>query len=685
MAPALRVHPRAIARNVRVVPETTRSEAWPWDADAARGAQALLDALWHAPLAVALVDRQLRLVRANERMAQLSGAAPPACLIRRPELEACFRTGVPQAPTPAAQEWPPGSRETRHWLVSHHPVRATTGEVLAVCVFAEEVTDRRRAERSARDAADEAELAVQALIRLQAVTSSLGAALTPAEVARVVMDQAVGLLDAVAGSLSWTTEAGELEVLDAFGYPERALVAWRRFDVDLPAPLAEAFRTGEAVWLESHAAYAARYPHLATTGRPFQGATVAVPLAVRGRTFGVIGIEFDEARRFDPSDRSFIAAIAEQTGQALERARLHHEEEKLRARAERTAALLDTLFSGVPIGLAFVDWDLRLVHVNGAWARLHGAPPEAFVGQTVADALPGPRGHARAARWRQVLEGGEPVTELEDNREDPEQPGLLRTWVESAYPVVAGGDTIGVGVVAREVTTARRAEEFRRNLLGIVGHDLRNPLNAIMGFAHLLERTGHLDARQRGLVQRVLASAAKATRIAHDLLDLTRIESAHGIPLDLHACGIDAICAAVVEEVETAWPGRAVRISGRGDAAAILDPDRVAQALSNLVVNALKHGARDDRPVTLGWDGTAPREIAFRVRNRGPPIPEAIRSHLFEPFREGARPAGRASGVGLGLYIAREIARAHGGSVEGRSDDDGTTTFTLRLPRSGRA
>ncbi len=671
------------------MPDTSGAEGTAFRGpDAGRGAEAVLNALWHAPFAIAVLDRELRTLRANEAMARLAeeGGATAAPWLPRAELEDCFRSGFAPAPVRAQGEWPPGSGDVRHWLVSMHPVHGATGDdVRAVCLVAEDVTGWRRAEQAAREATTEAELAVQALIRLQAVTSSLGSALTPAEVARVAMQQGVGLLDATAGSLSWTTGAGELEVLDAFGYPERALVAWRRFAVDLPAPLAEAFRTGEPVWLESHGAYVARYPHLAATGRPFQGATVAIPLLLPDRTIGVLGIEFEAPRRFDPADRSFILAIADQTAQALERARLYHEEERLRARAESTAALLDTLFSAVPIGLAFVDWDLRLVHVNGAWARLYGAPPEAFVGKAVGDALPGARGRERGERWRRVLETGEPVLEFEDSRADPGEPVLTRTWVESWYPVVAGGDTIGVGVVVREVTAARRAEEFRRNLLGIVGHDLRNPLTAVVGFAHLLGRVGPLHPRQRDMVARLVASASKATRIANDLLDLTRIESTRGIPIDVRPSRVDAICAAVAAEAETAFPGRELRCEGAGDAAVTCDPDRVGQALSNLVVNGLKHGAQDGRPVTVEWDGTAAGEIAVRVRNYGGPIPEALRSHLFEPFRQGTTPGARASGLGLGLYIAREIARAHAGNIDARSDDDGTTTFTLRLPRSGPA
>jgi signal transduction histidine kinase len=666
----------------------------PWGREADRGrAYAVLDALWAAPWPVALLDRELRIVRVNAALARawrrpgpsLAGAPAEELLsglVSARELRATIETGAGGAAGPLTAEWPPGAGETTHWLVTREPVRADGGEVLGVCVFLVEVTARRRAEDAAERARAEAEAALQALIRLQAVTASLAAALTPAEVARVVMERGVGLLDAAAGSLSWTTRPDELEVLDAFGYPDHALVAWRRYAVDVPAPLAEAFRTVEPVWIESPAEYAARYPHLSSPGRPLQGASVAVPLVTAERVVGVLGIEFDAPRRFDAPARSFILAMADQAAQALERARLYAQEEELRARAERAAAVLDTTFSSVPIGLAFVDWDLRFVHVNAAWARLHGAGPQAFAGRAVGEALAGPAGKERAARWRKVLGTGEAELDVEARGPGGEEPAPPRVWLECAYPVVAGGDVIGLALVAREVTAARRAEEFRRNLLGIVGHDLRSPLTAIAGSAQLLARSSRLDERQRRTVARIEASAMKATRIAHDLLDLTRIESRGGIPIEPRPARVDELCAAASAEAETSFPGRTVEVAGAGDPTLACDPDRVSQALSNLVGNALKHGS-PDAPVRVAWEGHA-GEVTVSVHNEGPPVPEAVRAHLFEPFRQGTEAGARASGVGLGLYIAGEIARAHGGSIEVRSGAREGTTFTLRLPRGQR-
>ena len=655
------------------------------------GADPVLFALWTAPLPIVLVDRELRLVQINPAAAKMAAleakdaSGRPAeevlgPLARSPELRSALDAGLPTSAGPTVLRRGHERGDPTQWVASFQPAFSDDGAVLWVCVILSDVTEAHPAEEVPQEARREAERAIQVLIRLQAVTASLAAALTPAQVARVVTEQGIGLLDATAGSISWAVSREQLEVLDAFGYPDESLVAGRRFPADVPTALADAFRTGEPVWLESPADHSARYPHLSVAHHhPSAGASVAVPLVAGERVVGVLGMDFNAPRRFDAPDRSVILAIAHQTAEALERARLYEQQQSLRAQAERTAALLDTMFSSVPIGLAFVDWDLRFVHVNAAWARLHGKMPAACVGKLVTDALPGEEGATRIGRWRRVLTTGAPVLELEEQRSSRDDPSAIRTWLESCYPVVAGGDTIGLAVVTREITSARRAEEFRRNLLGIVGHDLRNPLSAISGFVHVLRKTGGLDEGQVRTIQRIDECALKAARIAHDLLDLTRVESARGIRIEPRAARVDDVCAEVVAEGETAVPAPQIRVAGRGDPAVHWDPERVSQALANLVGNALKHGASGE-PITVEWDGTGD-PVSVRVHNFGEPIPPAVRAHLFEPFRQGAETGGRASGVGLGLFIAHEIARAHGGTIEVRSNETEGTAFTLRLPR----
>lgn len=654
----------------------------------------LLDALWDAPIGIAVVDRLLRWVRLNPTFARMVGEPVEQHLGRRvdevvgaaglvpvADLRRTLASGEPTPGRALSGEWPPASGDVRYWVTSCHPVRGQADDVVAVALVAVDVTERQRQEDAHQRAHLDEEGALQALIRLQAITAALAGAATPADVARVVLEEGVGLVDASAGSISRAVAAGELEVLDACGYPDATLAAWRSRREPLPAPLLEALRTRAPVWIEC-AAPAARRPldgPSALAARP-AGASAAVPLLRDGAPIGVLGLEFAEAAHFEPTDRSLIQALAQECAHALERARLYEEQALLRASAEKTSALLDTLFSSIPIGLAFADLSLRLVHVNAAWARLYATTPEACAGVTIGDLLP-ERAAERERAWRRVLASGEPVIDVEVRGPDASDPRLTRTWLESWYPVVAGTQTVGLGLVARDVTELKRADAFRRNVLGVVGHDLRNPLSAILGNARLLARSGELDERQRGLLSRIEASTAKAARIVGDLMDLTRLEAARTMPVEIRATRVDALCTAAVEEAAAAHAGRDIRVAGEGDPAVDWDPDRVGQLLSNVVVNALRHGAAD-RPVSIAWaaDGDT---VTIRVHNWGAPIPQELRAHLFEPFRRGAQPSGRAAtgGLGLGLYIAHEIARAHGGEISFTSTDAEGTAFTVRLPR----
>jgi signal transduction histidine kinase len=675
--------------------DATKLDAvWAERAGDGRSAWALLDALWDAPIGIAVVDRLLRWVRLNPTFARMVGEPVEQHLGRRVDevvgatglvpvgdLRRTFASGEPAAGRAVTGEWPPGSEDVRYWVTSCHPVRGEAGDVAEVALVAVDVTERQRQEDAHQRAHREEEGALQALIRLQAITTGLAAATTPADVARVVLEEGVGLVDANAGTIARALSPGELEVLDACGYPDATLAAWRARAAALPAPLLEAVRTCAPVWVECSATAARRHPELEPAPAAFpEGASAAVPLLVDDTPIGVLGLEFAEPMSFESTDRSLIQALAQECAHALERARLYEEQALLRASAERTSALLDTLLSTVPIGLAFADLSLRLVHVNAAWARLYATAPEACTGRTIADLVPD-GGVEREGAWRRVLASGEPVIEVEVCGPDASDPGLTRTWLESWYPVVAGTQAIGLGVVARDVTELKRADAFRRNVLGVVGHDLRNPLSAILGNARLLARSGELDERQRGLLSRIEASTAKAAHIVGDLMDLTRLESTRTMPVEVRAARVDALCAAVVEEASAAHAGRELRVEGSGDPVVEWDPDRVSQLLSNVVVNALKHGVAD-RPVSIAWAANGDA-VTIRVHNWGAPIPQELRAHLFEPFRRGAQPSGRAAtgGLGLGLYIAHEIARAHGGEISFTSSEAEGTAFTVRLPR----
>ena len=245
---------------------------------------------------------------------------------------------------------------------------------------------------------------------------------------------------------------------------------------------------------------------------------------------------------------------------------------------------------------------------------------------------------------------------------------------------------------ARAEETARRLEaierelrataEFREQLLAIVGHDLRNPLGAIIMAAGLLLRNGHLGEADGRLVARIINSSQRMTRMITELRDFTRARLGGGLPLFLKPADLAEICRNVVGELELSTI-ILLRCELDGDLTGTWDGDRLYQLISNLAGNAIDY-ATPSTPVLVQArvDGA---EVVVEVVNQGVAIPSEAMRVIFEPFRRGAKD--EKSGVthlGLGLYIAHQIALAHGGTLAAQSSG-GMTTFSLRLPRATAA
>lgn len=221
--------------------------------------------------------------------------------------------------------------------------------------------------------------------------------------------------------------------------------------------------------------------------------------------------------------------------------------------------------------------------------------------------------------------------------------------------------------------------EFEQQLIGIVSHDLRNPLNAIALSASLLQRRGGLDEPQRKGIARIVSASDRAARLIRDLLDFTRARQERGIPITRGEADLREIAHHVVDEVRLSYPDRHATVEHCGRAQGRWDADRLAQLLGNLVNNAFQHSP-PGATVGVRVSGDADAAI-IEVHNDGPPIPDADRERLFEPFRRGiGANTGSGSSVGLGLYIARLIVAAHGGSIDVTSEAGSGTRFVVRLP-----
>jgi len=209
--------------------------------------------------------------------------------------------------------------------------------------------------------------------------------------------------------------------------------------------------------------------------------------------------------------------------------------------------------------------------------------------------------------------------------------------------------------------------------IGILAHDLRNPLAAITTSADLLARFPANSERARRTVERIHRSAQRMTTLIRDILDYTRGQLGGGIPLKRQPTDLAAISRSVVDEILAGNPVARIQVETAGKLTGHWDPARIEQALSNLIANAVQHGGPDVRLVAL----EDANDVVVTVHNGGQAIPREQLATVFDAFKKAD---GAEGGLGLGLFIVREIVHAHEGSVAVTSSADGTI-FSLRLPR----
>jgi len=227
----------------------------------------------------------------------------------------------------------------------------------------------------------------------------------------------------------------------------------------------------------------------------------------------------------------------------------------------------------------------------------------------------------------------------------------------------------------RDRTEMLRLQEV---FAGVLGHDLRTPLNAIIASAHVLPKLTTEQA-VHDVAARVLSSGHRMNRMIADLLDMTRARLGGGIPVDRRAVTAGDIVGRVVEEQRAASPASSIELDICGDTAGQWDDGRLGQLVSNLVGNAVQHGTAG-MPVRVEVDGTHLAMVTIVVANSGVPEPTVLAT-LFDPFQRGRRASDGHDGLGLGLFIAREIVDAHGGRIEVTIEDPDRTVFRVSLPR----
>lgn len=382
------------------------------------------------------------------------------------------------------------------------------------------------------------------------------------------------------------------------------------------------------------------------------------------------------------------AVIAREMNDARLRQESSDAQERLRVSEERLRAMFDQAI----VGIVHTDLDGRFTLANRRFCQMVGRSIEELVHMREPEIIH-PDDVDAVARMLDAVRAGDREIAVQRRYVRPDGDII---WLNAHVSVVSSptGKPAGLVAVAEDITARRRIEDERERLIadlertvrvsemfaGVLGHDLRNPLQTISMAAALLLRPSE-TSDSVSLASRILRSSDRMERMIDQLLDFTRMRMGMGIPLVLRAVDLADLAQNAIDEIVVGGEESDVELRLEGTTAGRWDRDRLLQLVSNLVANAIDHRTPGTQ-VRVRIDGSDADRVMFEIQNQGI-IPPEILPTIFEPLQTTRRTRrDRASGLGLGLFITRQIARAHGGRIRVFSDVATGTLFVVELPRT---
>jgi PAS domain S-box-containing protein len=497
------------------------------------------------------------------------------------------------------------------------PIRDGDGSLIGVVLVFHDVTERRRAEERLRDSQQRLELALQA--------------------ARMVAWEWDPVADSVTTSANLPDVYGVPAIQDAehaFGMIHPDDVARHRATVDAAIASGGGYRselrvirpdTGDVEWREERG--------LAVTDE-------------QGQFRKLHGVVMDITLR-------------------------HQAEQALRESEERLTLAVEA----APVVLFNHDRELRYTWVVKPFA---GHAPEELLGRTDAELFPAEAAEPVMALKRRALETGQRVEgeiELADDPGDPEHPGSH--WELTVEPLRdETGAVIGITCAALDVTERRALERLQQEFISLVSHELRNPLASIKGYAQLVARRGEYSDRA---IRSIIQQTDHLDRLISDLLDSSRA-AAGRLELRRRRVSLRDVLEAAVERIEAQTDSHTVRLDVTADdLSGLWDAQRLDQVFTNLLSNAVKYSPEGGEIVVHAE--RRDHEALVSIRDQGVGIAPEQLSRLFDRFYRVSATAGGVHGLGIGLYVARELIEAHGGRLWAESPGPGRgSTFLLTLP-----
>lgn len=390
--------------------------------------------------------------------------------------------------------------------------------------------------------------------------------------------------------------------------------------------------------------------------------------------------------------RYAIKMIEDITEEKLAEAALRESEDT----AKRRLAEIETIYRSAPIGLCVLDRELRFVRINEWLAATNGLPPDAHIGRTVREIVPA-LADASEPLMRAVIETGEPIFDVELSGETAARPAETRFWIEHYLPIKANQRVIGINVVVEDISERARYESELRNakraaeiadqaksdFLAVVSHELRTPLTTVIGYADLLRAgvAGGMNETQLTYVARIEEGARTLGAAIDQILRVVELEAGNDQVLaqEVDLCALTQPLVEVFSAQATRkdlrfhvhLPAEPIRL--------LTDPTKLRLILFNLLSNAVKFTREGE--VVFSAQQAGEGSILVAVRDTGPGIAPELTDHIFDHFAQASRATTREQGgLGLGLTIARRLARMIGGDIAVDSEVGRGTTFTVLLP-----
>jgi signal transduction histidine kinase len=267
---------------------------------------------------------------------------------------------------------------------------------------------------------------------------------------------------------------------------------------------------------------------------------------------------------------------------------------------------------------------------------------------------------------------------------------VIRLWIKASGSLTGAdlddlvrfNEAIDQAIAESTTRYTENLDYSKEMFLAVLGHDLRTPLGAVLMSSQFMLDSGGLVEPNLTLTARIARSTRRMNQMVEDLLDFTRSQLGSGVPIARAPMDMGKVVRQAVDEMEAARPDTLFQMSTAGDLCGPWDEARMSQVLTNLLGNAAQHGAAD-KPISVRTHGEA-RDVVVVVHNFGRVIPKSEIYGIFSPFKrlKAGVPAQRdSSNLGLGLFIADRIVKAHSGTIDVISTADAGTFFTIRLPR----